>query len=507
MAKKSPSNNRPERANHRPRRRRRPRGVPKVLVAFLLIIALFFGGLMGFVVANKTNTYREQLDVAQERITELENLLTMMGFSEGVSDPDDFVFDDSDASDELGDLAGASGDNSSVLWNEDGLVSGMLESTGEPVVVAEFNGGELLSTEVIEPSNDQLATEAFGFGDAEADSAETLQTVMATLVADKISYLKAQELGLTELTAADMAALTAEMQLYYEEQKAFYRDTVNVTGMTAEEADAAVEQYLREEIGITLEALVAEEKENYWRVKLFNEVTNAEAATEEEIQAAYDALLADQKARFTAEQDEYEFAIMSGETIAYNLEGYRFVKHILLTFDDPADAIAVEDLYAQIAELNPDTDFEQITALQEELNGYYAELDAKADAIIAELNAGADFDAMVAQHGQDEGMAYEPTKSTGYTISANSLRFSTDFVEGCMMLENVGDVSVPVHTVSGVHIIKYIGDVTPGEVSIDAVRATLEAEVLADKQELSYINQEAQWITDANVKYYPERLQ
>lgn len=505
MSAKSSSNNKPEQPRSRARRRRR--GVPHALVAALLVITLFFGGLLGFVVANKTNTYREQLAVSQERITELENLLTMMGFSEGVSDPDDFVFDDSDESDELGDLAGDSADESSVLWNEDGLVSGLLENSGEAVVVAEFNGGQLLSTEVIEPYNDQLATEAFGFGDTENGSGDTLQLVMETLVADKISYLKAQELGLTELTDADIAALTAEMQVYYDEQKSFYSDSVNVTGMTAEEADAAVEAYLNTEIGITLEGLVEEEKHNYWRTKLFNEVTKSEAATAEEVQAAYDALLADQKARFAEYPDDYEFAIMSGETIAYNLEGYRYVKHILLTFDNPSDAIAVEELYAQIAELNPETDFEQITALQEQLNGYYTALDAKAESIISELNAGADFDALIAQHGKDEEMLIEPTKSTGYTVSADSLRFSTDFIEGCMMLENVGDVSVPVHTVSGVHIIKYVGDVVPGEVSIDAIRATLEAEVLADKQELSYVNQEAQWILDAGVKYYPERLQ
>jgi len=509
MAAKSSSNSKPKSGEHRApaRRRRRPRGVPHAVVAMLLIITLFFGGLMGFVVANKTNTYRAQLDSAQERITELENLLTMMGFSEGISDPDDFVFDDSDASDELSDLAGTSADNSSVLWNEDGLVSGMLENSGESVVVAEFNGGQLLSSEVIEPFNDQLATEAFGFGNTETNSAQTLQLVMETLIADKVCYAKAQELGLTELTNADIAALNAEMQVYYDEQKAFYRDTVDVTGMTDAEADAAVEEYLRSELGITLENLVEEEKDEYWRTKLFNEVTKDVTAAPEEIQAAYDALLADQKARFTAERDEYEFAIMAGETIAYNLDGYRYVKHILLTFDNPQDAIAVENLYAQIAELNAETDFEQITALQEQLNGYYTELDAKAEAIIAEMNAGANFDAMVAKYGQDEGMKYEPTKSTGYTVSADSLRFSVDFIEGCMMLENVGDISTPVHTVSGVHLIQYVGDVASGEVPVDSIRAILEAEVLAEKQELAYVDQEAAWIAGADVKYYPERLQ
>ena len=491
-----------------PVRRRRRRGVPGALVALLLAIALFFGGLMGFVVANRTNTYREQLVEAEGRITELENLLTMMGFSEGVSDPDDFVFDDSGSTDELSDLSGSAVGSASVLWDEDGLAGGLLAQEGEPVVVAEFKGGELLSSEVIDPYNDQLATEAFGFGNASESSGDTLQAVMETLVADKICYQKAEELGLTALNDADHAAIRESMQEYYDEQKDFYWDSVDTSGMTAEEADAAVEAYLKDDIGVTLDDLIAEETEGYWRAKLFDEVTKAVTAAPEEVQASYDAMLEDQRTRFVDYPEDYEFAIMAGETIAYNLEGYRYVKHIMLTFDDPAVATEVEDLYYQISELDPEADFEQITALQEQLNAHYADLDAQAETVLAELNAGADFDALIEKYGEDEAVNYEPVKSVGYTVSANSFnQFSTEFIEGCMMLENIGDVSVPVHSVGGVHIIKYVGDVVPGPVSIDSIRSTLEAEVLADKQESSYVEQEAQWIVDANVRYYPERLQ
>lgn len=502
-----PTSNSRNRAPHSNARRRRHRGVPAALVAALLVIAIFFGGLMGFVVANKTNTYRDQLLESQERVTELENLLTLMGFSEGTSDPYDFVFDDSDLSGEFGDLSGDSADDFNVLWNEDDL-SGMLTVEGDPVVVAEFNGGELLSSEVIEPYNDQLAIEAFGFGDANANASDTLQSVIETLVADKIALQKAEEMGLTTLTDADTAAIEAEMQEYYAEQKDFYRDSVSTDGMTAEEAEAAVEEYLESEIGVTLQGMIDDATEDYWRTKLFNEVTKDVSASEEEIQAAYDELLADQKARFTEYPDDYEFAIMAGETIAYNLEGYRAIKHILITFDDPEVASAVEDLYYQISLLDAQSDFEKITSLQEQLNGYYEDLDAQAESIVAELKNGADFDALIAEYGEDEAMTYEPTKSVGYYVSANSYnQFSSDFIEACMMLDSVGDVSVPVHSVGGVHIIKYVADVAPGEVPLESIRAAIEAEVLADKQESYYVDQEAQWIAEADVQYYPERLQ
>lgn len=489
-------------------RRCRVRGVPGALVAVLLIIAVFFGGLAGFVVANKTNTLRPQLEAATARINELENILTMMGFSEGISNPSDFIFDDSDNSDEVADLSGETVDESSVLWNEDGLVSGMLEETGEAIVVAEFNGGTLLSSEVINPYNDQLATEAFGFGDAEVDAADTLLTVMENLVADKICYMKAEELGLTTLTDADKQAIEASCKVDFQEQVDFYRDSVDLTGMTAEEADAAVVAYLRDEIGISFESMVEESTQAYWRAKLFDEVTKDVTVTPEEVQNAYNALLADQQERFAEYPDDYEFAILSGETIAYNLGNYRYIKHIMLTFDDPDVATQVEDLYYQISELDPATDFEQITALQTELDGYFADLDAQADSIVAELNAGADFDALIEKYGDDEAMDYEPVKTTGYIVSPTSVnQFSEDFIEACMMLPNVGDVSVPIRTSGGVHIVKYLGDTVPGAVPIDSIRTILEAEVLAEKQDTVYVEQEAQWIVDANPKYYPENLQ
>ena len=76
-----------------------------------------------------------------------------------------------------------------------------------------------------------------------------------------------------------------------------------------------------------------------------------------------------------------------------------------------------------------------------------------------------------------------------------------------MMLESVGQISTPIRSTSGVHIIKYIGDVPAGEVPLSDVRDALTSEVLAQKQDEYYSAQEAQWLSSANPHYYPERLQ
>lgn len=489
------------------KRRKRARGVPAALVAVLLVLALFFGGLFGFIIANKTSKHAAQLAEAEARIASLENYLTMIGFSEEESDPENWIFDDSGEVDEFGDLSGAEyEDGTEALWGEEALLDGMLTLEGDPVVVAEFEGGSVMSDEVVEPYNEALATQMFNLGDGTA-AGDVLDEVLQTLVADKVLYTRASELGLTELTAEDLADIEADAQAFYAEQKDFYAPSVNTAGMSPEQADAAIDAYMETEVGVTVAGLIEEQKSEYWIQKLYDHVGKDITVTAEEVQAAYDAMLADQKELFTAYPEEYEYAMMSGQTIVYNLENYRRVKHVMLAFDTNDQAEQAEELMDQIAMLDPETQMDQIQALQEQLDALYTDLEAKAQTVLDEINAGADFDAMIDKYGMDDGMNYEPAKSNGYYVSSDSIQWSPDFVEGSMMLEEIGQVSTPVRSVSGIHIIKYIGDVTPGEVDLPDVSRQIQEEVFAEKQELAYETQIESWLSTANATYYPERLQ
>ena len=182
-------------------------------------------------------------------------------------------------------------------------------------------------------------------------------------------------------------------------------------------------------------------------------------------------------------------------------------KPILLTFDDTVTAAQAQELSNQIAELNAETDFDQITALQEQLDALYTDLDAEAEAIIEQINSGADFETLMAQYNEDSGANYEPVRTQGYYDSANTTQYAPDFVEASMMLEQPGQVSTPIHTVDGVHIILYVADVTPGEVSLEDAREAVTEDVLEEKRQTYYDEQVAQWVADANPQYYPDRMQ
>ena len=72
-----------------------------------------------------------------------------------------------------------------------------------------------------------------------------------------------------------MTAINAEAQAQYEQQKSFNAVSVDTSGMSAEEAEQAVEAYMRDDLGITLESLAAAEQEDYWRQKLYDATVSA----------------------------------------------------------------------------------------------------------------------------------------------------------------------------------------------------------------------------------------
>ena len=75
-----------------------------------------------------------------------------------------------------------------------------------------------------------------------------------------------------------------------------------------------------------------------------------------------------------------------------------------------------------------------------------------------------------------------------------------------MALKNVGDVSEPVESTYGYHIMQYSADIAEGPVALDDVRAELETEVLTEKQDAAYTEALNQWVSEADVKTYTERL-
>ena len=498
------------------RRKRRRRGVPKALVIFLIVLALAVGGVAGFFIGkgrgNSAPDLTEELARANQRITDLETVLELADI-----DPNADFFDDlNPLMDELpnspetdalsGELSGVAGNNVLVSEGDVGSLEGSIPAT-EPTVVAEFEGGQVLSDEVLEQYNARVNEYMLRGQNVEDYAATLLEDVLTSVVREKLIYAKAEELGLTTITEEDEQAIEQEAQQQFEDQIDFFRDFAAQDGMTEEEVREATVAYLAEQNNITLDTIREQVRESWWQKKLEDSIASDITLTEEELQQVYDQVVADQQALYAENAADYEFARRYGEEIiAYNPEGYRTFKHILLAFS-AEDAAQAGQLTSQIEALDPETEADEIETLNNELDALYASLQAEADEIMDRIQDGADFDQLIEEYGDDPEMDLEPTKTTGYYVCETSTTYSPSIVQACMALENVGEISEPVRSVTGLHIIRYQSDVTPGAVPLDEIRDALTADALEIKRYDAYEQQLAKWEEEAHIVYHKEALQ
>lgn len=281
---------------------------------------------------------------------------------------------------------------------------------------------------------------------------------------------------------------------------------------------------------------------NTHRATALEEAVKAEITeiSEEELQAAYDEKLAADEATYTETPTQFETdASNSSNVICWRPEGYRTVKHVLvIPEDDVLQAVtdarsAVETAQTELTTLQDEldavnddepaegetvrtpeeiqADIDAKTAEIETLQQAASEAEAaclasvqdKTDEIYAKLAAGESFDAVMEAYGEDPGMQSEPNKSTGYYVCADSTRWDANFTAGAMLLEKVGDYSqTPVISTSGVHIIYYNSDVTPGAVALEEVRDALYEQTLSTRRSEYYDEQLASWVEALNPVYH-----
>lgn len=295
--------------------------------------------------------------------------------------------------------------------------------------------------------------------------------------------------------------------------------------------------------GISADGLYAQELAEAEEA-LLEENIKAEISelTDEELQTAYDEKVAEDEEQYGSDAGAFESAMSSDEDIvAWMPEGYRTVKHILvkpeddvlsafttartdlenaqsdldgyedeleaLNDDDQADADeeaadAGDDAAEEDEEPEATEAPRTAEAIQADIDAATAKVDAakqaledaeaavlesvkdKTDEIYAKIEAGEDFAELIKTYGEDPGMQNEPTATRGYYVSADSANWDKGFTAGAMALEKVGDVSeVPAVSSSGVHIIRYESDVTPGAVPLEEIHDKLYDTTLESRQE------------------------
>lgn len=307
---------------------------------------------------------------------------------------------------------------------------------------------------------------------ADITSADDMKTLMNNALDASVTYellsQKGQAMGLTPLSEQDQQSVTDQVSSYTQQ-------LTPQSGLTAQDLNKLFTQF---QVANLIEA----------------QVNKDVSVTDADIQSKYDELSQQQKQSFDADASAYESSKSAGDTIVYVPAGFRYVKHILIAFSD-TDASAIST-----ARSNGDD-----AGANKLRDDALVKIKPKADEVMAKVKSGEDFDKLMADYGQDPGMQTDPEKTTGYEIGSSS-SFVQEFKDAAMKLAKVGDVSDLVATDFGYHIIKYIGDVTPGAVPLDTVKDALQQTALTDKQNTNMDNTIAQWKTDAKVVTYPDKL-
>ncbi len=453
--------------------RRKRRGLPLICAAAVLVLAV--GGCL--IVRNR-NANRQETDTSGEEKVPVVTAAATAQTEEDMSD------------EERAAMAALAGEDAAVEADMSYLMGGD-ELTGEneetqsddDVVVAEYDGGSVHSSEAAEAYSAKMSSLIFDGYDEEEVGSSVLTSVLEDLVSERILKMHAQELGLCELTDEDEAAIEKEAEQSYAKQAALYRNSSDTQDMTDE--------------GITLDSVKSEIEENRWKHKIYDALTEDVTVDDAQVRTAYDTLLKEQQERFSAYPDDYEYEQMSGGTIVYNLPGYRAVRLLLVGFDDGETADEVADLSGEDADEDA----------RNRLDELYAPVEETAEDVLSQLNAGADFEEMIVQYGSDEGMKDEALRGRGYYVSEDSLLWPAEMIEAAMALEKAGDISGPIRLDGGVGLLQYVSDVPEGAVAYEDVKEALTQETLRSAKQEAYDAQLKAWIEAANVKYYPERMQ
>ena len=300
--------------------------------------------------------------------------------------------------------------------------------------------------------------------------------------------------------------------------------------LSEEEKHTQAEEYAKEHGLATLEDALESAKQEKALEKLRADAVKDVAVSEEEIAAALQENADSAKTTYASNPSAYGSAVNNGTTVYYAPAGYRFVKQILVKFAD-ADSQAITEKNTALTEANTalteaqtaldnaaedadktalqaavDAAQEKVDSAQAALNGVtdaaYANIQEKTDEIYAKATAeDADFDALVTQYNEDTGMP-----AVGYAVCEGYSYFVESFTQAAMALEKVGDISEPVKSSYGYHILQYSAEIPEGTVALDTVHDTLQASLLSQKQSDAYNAALEGWVAAADVKTYLDRM-
>ncbi|MBQ3477684.1 MAG: peptidylprolyl isomerase [Clostridia bacterium] len=348
---------------------------------------------------------------------------------------------------------------------------------------------------------------------------------------------KLAEAGKNGFTKEEDELLKGAAQSKYEELWQILYQRMKQSSEEVSEEDVTS---IMESEGYTVEAIYDEyvvSERNHRAVELFcPEVT----ISREQVDAYYEE-------RFVApERERYQdhVALFEEEIVATNSEsfyipeGYRYIRQITLDYPKEATqgakaqekkltnamtavATAFQKLATEATQVEDLNDLREARAAYDKANeaaaacreAWLTKLQEKAepllretfDAIEERFNAGIDFKSLIEDYSTDK--TAQNLTGNGYLFHPDSQTWPDAFKAAAMALENPGDISKPVYSETGIHILYYAGAAPAGDhVLTDEEREQLNATVLQYYQNEKLLELCDTWKPNYDIETHPELL-
>ncbi len=352
------------------------------------------------------------------------------------------------------------------------------------------------------------------------------QFALQTGVEYAVMDMKVAEMGLS-LTDEEKASAEADAKAQWE---ATINDGLTYYGVTEETAEeersATLVSVLAEleTMGYTEESFVQDAITYAAYDKLYDVLTADITVTDEDVVNHYNALVENDKTLYENDAAAYEQAQYMNQMYAaygmadyvtdlyYKPAGYRLVTHILLAADETL-LTAYTDLQATYEEqqntLEEGGEVTDTLVTAEEVENARLAILANVQPTVDEINQkladGATFAELIPQYTTDPGMTDEASIAAGYEVHMDSVNWVIPFRDQSFTVENIGDVTAPVVTDYGVHIIQYVADVPAGPVELtDELKASFKETLLQNAQDTAYYGAIDEWMAAATPVYAEE---
>ena len=414
------------------------------------------------------------------------------------------------------------------------------ESTADdPVVVRVGQFSYPLS--VVQGSLDSAMDVASLLSGEEATDADRQAGVQAAI--DKFVNLgiiesKLKEKGKNDFSEDEVELMKSAAQAKYEElwQSLYQRASKSEEEVSEEDITGWLEGE-----GYTVEAIYDEylvSERNHRAIELFcPDVT----LTQAQVDAYYEEqFVGPDRERYKDNVERFETEIVAGNNEAFYIpEGYRYIRQITLDYPKAATAAAkaqekrlqnamnalasafqklavaatTAEGWDDLADLRAEYDkanavvLEAQTAWMDKVKaGAQPLLQETFDAIAEEYAAGIDFKSLIEKYSSDK--TDQNLSRNGYLFHPDSTTWPDAFKEAAMKLEQPGDISAPVYSETGVHILYYAGEAPAGEhVLTDDEREQLNASALQYYQNERLMELCARWKDDYEIETHPELLE